>query len=201
MRQTPNPQVRVQPIGRAFDLPAPLRLWHLTSLDAPTVAVVWALAFAKADTVELPLWLPLLLGLVTWCVYVGDRLLDARSALRAGQIQSLRLRHRFHWRHRRALIPLACIAACAAVWIILSFMPTAARARNSLLALAGAIYFSGVHAPTEHKSMLPEGIDRRAPLRSRLCPSVLGRGADPSFAFMATLLFFAALAWLNRPRH
>ena len=58
-----------------FDAPAPLRLWHLTSLDAPTVAVVWSLSFAWVVGVHLPKWVPVLLAIGTWVAYVGDRLL------------------------------------------------------------------------------------------------------------------------------
>ena len=76
--------------------PAVLRLWHLTSLDAPTVAVVWTLAFARATGVQLPTWVPLLIALGTWTVYVGDRLLDARSGLRSCSFNRLRERHFFH---------------------------------------------------------------------------------------------------------
>jgi hypothetical protein len=67
-----------------LDAPVLLRLWHLMSLDAPTVAVIWSLSFAWAAGVHLPRWIPVLLALGTWAVYVGDRLLDTRSALRSG---------------------------------------------------------------------------------------------------------------------
>ena len=70
---------RPQPL---WDAPIPLRFWHLASLDAPTVALVWSLGFAWAAGVGLPVWAPLLLALVAWAVYVGDRLLDARAGFR-----------------------------------------------------------------------------------------------------------------------
>lgn len=68
--------------SRIFDAWAPVKLWHLSSLDAPTVAVVWSLGFGWAAGVRLPFWVPVLIALGTWAVYIGDRLLDARSALR-----------------------------------------------------------------------------------------------------------------------
>lgn len=122
-----------------------LAFWHLASLDAPTVAVVWSFAFAWAGHVRLPLWVPLLLALVTWSVYVGDRLLDALAGLCKPALHTLRERHRFHWRYRRVLLPMAIAAACAAAGIILTFMPPLARARDSVLAAAALAYFSGVH--------------------------------------------------------
>ncbi len=66
-------------------MPRALHLWHLASLDAPTVAVVWTLAFAWAAGVHLDRWVLVLLASGTWTVYVGDRLLDAHRAIRVGQ--------------------------------------------------------------------------------------------------------------------
>ncbi|MEI4861391.1 hypothetical protein Q8G41_27770, partial [Klebsiella pneumoniae] len=54
-----------------LQIPRILTLWHLASLDAPTVAVVWALSFAWAAGVHLTPWTPLLLASGTWSVYVG----------------------------------------------------------------------------------------------------------------------------------
>ncbi len=83
----------------------PLRLWHLASLDAPTVAVVWSFAFAWSAGIKLPDWVSALLVLAVWPVYVIDRLLDARAGLRSQNLDRLRERHLFHWRHRRLLLP------------------------------------------------------------------------------------------------
>jgi len=38
MEQTLNPPVRLETLDRALDAPCLLRVWHLSSLDAPTVA-------------------------------------------------------------------------------------------------------------------------------------------------------------------
>ena len=106
-----------------LDAPAPLRLWHLASLDAPTVALVWSLAFAWVVHIRLPLWVPALLALAVWSIYIADRLLDARAALREPALHLLRERHLFHWRNRRILLPLAVASAAAAACIIFAFMP------------------------------------------------------------------------------
>jgi hypothetical protein len=131
---------------RPIDAPRPLAFWHLASLDAPTVAIVWSLAFAKAAGIHLPAWVPLLLALATWSVYVGDRLLDTRAGMRSPSLHALRERHYFHWRFRRVLLPLAVVAAGVAATLILVFMPVVARERNSVLAAAALAYFCGVHA-------------------------------------------------------
>jgi hypothetical protein len=139
---------------RRHDAPLPLALWHMASLDAPTVAVAWTLGFAFAAGVHLPVWVPALAGIVTWAVYVGDRLLDARSALASMQPSRLRHRHRFHWRHRRLLVPLAVASALAALAIVVVFVPVAARERGAALGLATVAYFSGVHARRNPDSRL-----------------------------------------------
>lgn len=123
-----------------------LTFWHLTSFDAPTVAVVWAFAFAQVEGRHLQPWIALLLFSGTWSVYVGDRLLDGHRAIRSGQLDALRERHFFHWRHRRALIPLASCSAGLAAILIMHLMPAAIRERNSVLAAAALMYFSGVHS-------------------------------------------------------
>jgi hypothetical protein len=178
-------------------------LWHLSSLDAPTVAVVWSLAFARAASVRLPLWVPVLLACGTWAVYIADRLLDARSALATGNTRGLRPRHFFHWRHRRVFVPMAVAAATVAAAIIFTLMPAGIRERNSVLAAAALVYFSGVHLPRRPRWLLPilskellVGILFAAgcalPTLTRLHLETA-----PRFAFFAAVAFFAAIAWLN----
>ena len=203
------------PVRRPAQLPALLRLAHLSSLDAPAVAVVWSLCVASAARIQLPGWVPLLLALGTWSVYVADRLLDARRALASSQAGNLRERHVFHWRHRRLLIPMASLAGVFAAAIVFSKMPAALRARDSVLAVAAICYFSGVHLPNTRQ---------RTAARRRLLPfcwtpvqskeflvgvlftagcaaPTLTRLQQHSAASPAALLFliayFACLAWLN----
>lgn len=151
---------------RVFDLPRPVALWHLASLDAPTVAVVWSLAFAWAGGVHVSGRVVAVLALATWCAYVSDRLLDARvldarvlGAWARAELSirpelgrpelertELRERHYFHWRNRRLFVPVVAVAACIAGVIALGFLPVVDRERGSVLALAALAYFSGVHA-------------------------------------------------------
>lgn len=176
--------------------PAALRYWHLASLDAPTVAAVWSLAFAWVAGVRLAAWVIALQVLTVWTVYVGDRLLDARAALlqRANPseqlAEDLRERHYFHWRYRHILAPAACVAACVAACIAARFMPSVVKERDSLLAAASALYFTRVHT----------GRVRRI-LRKELLVGILFAAgcalpsSSPAIAIPA--IFFAALAWLN----
>jgi len=200
------------------DAPRPLAVWHMASLDAPTVAVVWTLGFACAAEVRLPLWVPALVGLVTWAVYIVDRLLDARSALASMQPSRLRHRHRFHWRHRRLFSTLAAVAALGALAIILIFVPLAARERGAALGLATVAYFSGVHARRNPVSRLgwlpgPGRILDRIPFNQVgnevLVAAIFTCGcmlpvwpraeliSNPLWPLALVAAFFALLAWLN----
>jgi hypothetical protein len=181
-----------------------LALWHLASLDAPTVAVVWTLGFAWAAGVRLAAWVPPLLALTVWSVYVFDRLLDARAALRAKQTRRLRERHSFHWRHRRILIALGAISACAAGGLIFAFMPMAARERDSVLAAASFAYFARVHAGHRSRPFLSPLLTKELLVGGLFTAGcvlpVFGalRAAHASLwpaGYAAAL--FAALAWLN----
>jgi hypothetical protein len=155
------------------------------------------------------MWVPLLLALVVWVVYIGDRLLDVRADLHTPQVRSLRERHYFHYRHRKVLVPLTVAAACAAAVIVFSLMPVAARERNSVLAVAAGAYFSGVHSRRKLRKFLHPKL---ASLNSKefvvgllfasACAlPALSRAASgprsPLWPLWSAALFFAALAWLN----
>ncbi len=202
---------RIASAHRIFSAPGALAFWHLASLDAPTVAVVWSLAFAWAGRVRLPLWVPVLLALATWSVYVCDRLLDALAGLRAPAPHTLRERHRFHWRYRRALLPMAIAAACAAAGIILAFMPPLARARDSVLAAAALAYFSSVHSGRsawQFRLPWPRSFPGKEFLVGVLftagCvlpawhrPHAVAAPGSTIWVFWIPAVAFAALAWLN----
>lgn len=193
--------------GRLARAPRLLRLWHLASFDAPTVALVWAFAFAQIADLHLQPWIALLLFSGTWSVYVGDRLLDAYRARRSGQLDALRERHFFHWRHRHSLMPLATCSAAVAAALIVRLMPVVIRERNSVLAAAALMYFSGVHSAPRLPAWL-----RRSGWKELLVGVLFTAGcAAPTISQMhfsaarmrnlwpLLLCFacFAALAWCN----
>lgn len=185
-------------------------MWHLASLDAPTVAVVWAWAFGRALQAPLPAWALGLLALIVWTIYVGDRLLDALGGLRDPMRHPLKERHYFHWRNRRLLAPLAAVAAIAAAWIVHQRLPGLAIRQDSVVAVAAVAYFSGVHS----RSSLPRWVQRTA---ARLFSREFAVGAIFSAGcslpvlsalrmhghlaswprLLVLALFFALLAWLN----
>jgi hypothetical protein len=213
----PNPLAQVGLPGRKsilaqrtvpkvkFDAPAPLRFWHLASLDAPTVAVVWALAFAWAAGVRLPRWVPVLLALVVWAVYVADRLLDARRALQSGRGGGLRERHRFHWRYRRLLEPLASSAAVAAACIVVALVPAASRDGDTVVGVAALAYFARVHSGERWAREISRS---RPPIPTKeFFVGVLftagcalpawNRAGLRAWPLLLPVAYFAVLAWLN----
>ncbi len=186
--------------------PRVLQLWHLASLDAPTVAIVWSLAFAWALGVHLASWIPLLLACGTFTVYVGDRLLDAHRAIRSGDHSTLQERHYFHWLHRCFLIPIACATAAIAATLIVSRMPAAVRDRNSVLAAAALVYFSGVHSTALLPNWLRRLVSQKLVTKELLVGLLFTAGCvAPTIArapviawpFCVCFVLFAMLAWIN----
>lgn len=195
-----------------MDAPRVVAFWHLASMDAPTVAVVWSVAFAWEGGVQLAGRVLLVLALTVWCAYVCDRLLDARSGLQRLKEPAqaeLRERHFFHWRHRQFLAPLAAAAACVAGLTAMTFLPPFTRERGLVLGAAALVYFSGVHATPR----LQREMRTLWPVSKELLVAVLftagcilpawsrmhAAGAQElsHWWFWATAIYFAALAWLN----
>jgi hypothetical protein len=190
---------------RRIRAPRPIALWHLASFDAPTVAVVWSLSFGWVAGARLPLWIPVLLALTVWAVYVGDRLLDAKRGLRNSDLDGLRERHYYQWRHRRLLLPMSIAAACAAAWLILVFMPVVLRAQNSILAAASLAYFARVHSGRGPRPFFRQLITKEllvgllftigcALPALRILPALPRASVWP---MLCPIAFFALLAWLN----
>jgi len=211
---------RIAGTNRIFDAPRAVALWHLVSLDAPTVAVVWSLAFAWAGGIHLSSRVVLVLALATSCAYVGDRLLDtqvlgARAGLELSMRPELRRpelreRHYFHWRNRRVFVPLAGAAACVAAIMALGFLPDVVRERGSVLAAAALAYFSGVHAAPwleRRRHSLPRLVSKEflvAVLFTAGCIlpawSRMRQAGAREFSltwFWIDGIYFVAVAWLN----
>jgi hypothetical protein len=123
----------------------PLALWHLLSLDAPSVAAIWTIAVAFAAGLHLPFTAPAAMFVAVWMLYAADRLLDARP-LPGGQAPpELEERHRFHHRHRRVFLILIAISACVLVALLRGIDPHAMRLYTLLATLLGT-WFLIIHA-------------------------------------------------------
>lgn len=185
--------------------------WHLLSFDAPTVAVVWCWFFAAAFGLSLP-W-PVLPTLVlgTWSVYVADRLLDGWSSR---DTVSLRDRHWFYLRHRRAFGITWLLVAVPLAWLIFFRISPTVRAADVVLCLIGIAYFVLIHKVSSRKCRQSARPER--PTIFSCCSHLLTKELAVGFLFpIATVIpawtrvaadrgllavaviIFGAACWLN----
>lgn len=106
-----------------------LCLWHLLSLDGPTVAALWTWFVARSLHVALPTIAPLAMFLTVWIIYAADRLLDSRHPT------GLKTRHRFHRRHWRPFMVVIALAL-SALALLLSRIEIQFSLYRSVLVLA-----------------------------------------------------------------
>ena len=194
-----------RPLASARRLSTPLHLWHLLSLDAPTVAVLWTALIAHAAALSLPPATLPAMFLAVWLLYTVDRLLDTRhlhpsaplapAPLSRHNPPGLEARHLFHHRHRRPL--LAMLLGVSAV--LAALLPHLAPAALRLHLILGSLllgYFLLIH--TSHPSRrLPKEIAVGIFFAAAVfIPSVSLRPAlRPGLAPLAVL--FALLCSLN----
>jgi hypothetical protein len=161
-----HPQLALVP--RAPHQPTPrtaLALWHLLSLDAPSVATVWTIAVARAVNLHLPWTAPAAMFIAVWILYAADRLLDARlldarlldaRAFDSSQTTNdIEERHRFHHRHRRAFLLGITLSACALAALLRTIDLHALRL-YTLLATLLAVYLLLIHARPGSAHRLPK---------------------------------------------
>jgi len=144
----------LQAIDRYKD---PLALWHLLSLDAPTVAALWTWFIASTNQVRLPLSSTLAMAIAVWMLYAADRLMDARLLnTDPGCQEDLEARHYFHHRHRTAFLS-GILFASIALAVLLPHLE--ADAIHLYLILGGLVfgYFILIHA-TRSAHRLPKEI-------------------------------------------
>jgi hypothetical protein len=117
--------------------------WNLLSLDAPTVAVLWASVFAQASAIRLTYAEYTILALSVWIIYVCDRLLDVwRSYDRA----ALPARHRFCFRYSRMLLAALVLASAIIVYLAAAELSARECWWGLLLAAVVALYMIAIHA-------------------------------------------------------
>jgi hypothetical protein len=119
--------------------------WHLLSLDAPTVAAVWACLFARITHIRLPWIAALILALGTWLIYIADRLLDGISP---DELKRLRERHHFCARNCKRFL-IAAMAGCAILlWLIATRMYPFTRRDDAIIFVVAMAYFGAIHGPS-----------------------------------------------------
>ncbi len=180
----------------------PLEWWHLLSLDAPSVAVLWAWSFARALHLNLPIDSLLLLFSGTWLLYVADRILDGLHQSPA----CLRERHFFYMRHRAAIILAAVPVGSLVTWLVFAQMLPSARRYDTLLFTIACTYFCMVHLPGRTierwfpKELIVALIFASAtaiPAFTRITTGSAPGITQSQIVLLVPAALFAALCWLN----
>lgn len=169
----------------------PLVLWHLLSLDAPTVAALWTWFLASANHVRLPLTSILAMATAVWLLYAADRLLDSRVVHSRG----LEARHRFHHRHRRAFLAGITAASVALAALLPSLSPESIR----LYLIEGSVlvgYFVLIHA-TSSAHRLPKELAVGLFFAAATFIPTISRQPALRLPLIAPAILFAALCSLN----
>ncbi len=170
--------------------------WHLLSLDAPTVAVLWTWFIATVVHLRLPAAALAAMALAVWTLYAADRLLDARQ-LTDQPLQSAGLepRHLFHHRHRSTFhigIGVAAISLAATLPLLYT------EAIHLYLILGGLLagYFILIHA-TQHARRLPKEIAVGLFFAAATFIPTVAHRPELRLALLLPAVLFAALCSLN----
>ena len=181
----------------------PLSVWHLLSLDAPTVAALWTWFLASANHVHLPVSSTLSMALAVWMLYAADRLMDVRLlVIDPTRREDLEARHYFHLRYRTAFLTGILLASLA----LAALLPRLDAAAIRLYLILGGLvagYFILIHATGS--DAVQEEVAHRLPkeVAVGLCfaaatfiPTV-ARRPDLRLTLLPIALLFAILCSLN----
>jgi hypothetical protein len=174
-------------------------MWHLLSLDAPTVAALWTWFIASANHIHLPFSSTLSMALAVWMLYAGDRVMDARLLdVDPARYDGLEARHYFHHRHRTGFLA-GIIVCCAGLAALLPRLDAAAVRLYLILGGLVAGYFLVIHATSSVAAQ--QKVARRMPKEMVVGLCFAAATFIPTVARREPLLpaglFFAALCSLN----
>ncbi len=175
---------------------SPVALWHLLSLDAPSVAAVWVWFIARSSHISLPRAVPVAMAIAVWMLYAADRLLDARG-LETGRTgpDELKARHLFHYRHRRLFRGGIALAAVALVTLLPRLD---ARAMRLYLIEGGLllVWFIILHA-TSGAHRLPKEIAVGIFFSAAIFTPCVAREPHLRASLLPAALLFGVLCSLN----
>jgi hypothetical protein len=162
-------------------------LWpNLLSLDAPIVALLWQILFARCFHARVDLLPSVLLVLAVWLIYAADRTIDAWTG------SSARPRHEFYRRYWRALLPLWILALAAGSALAWTRLTPELLYSGLALGAAVALYFALLHL----------GIFQKTKEGAVAVLFALGAtlSAWPNVhtpADIAAIVLFSCLCWIN----
>ncbi len=166
----------------------------MLSLDAPAVAVLWQLLFARSFHAPVSASITLLLALVVWLIYVADRVLDTLKVPAQGAEPT---RHLFYRRYLWAfLLPFTAVFLLAA-WISLTRLDQRTFRYGTGVLLAVGVYFLAVHLLSPGREWLPKEMLVGVLFALGTCFPVLENTNLAALAWLAPYLVFTALCWMN----
>jgi hypothetical protein len=172
----------------------PLLWLTVLSLDAPSVAVLWQLLFARSFHVQLGASITILLALVVWLIYVADRVLDTLKVPTKGAEPT---RHIFYRRHLWAfLLPLGAGFLLAA-WMSLTQLDARTFRDGILILLAVGVYLLAVHLLSPGREWLPKEMLVGILFALGTCFPVWEQMTQGVLLLLAPYLLFTALCWMN----
>lgn len=173
-----------------------LALWHLCSLDAPTVAVVWTAFIARASHVSLPATSLAAMGIAVWILYAADRLLDARLlASPVSPPDGLEARHFFHHRHGKVFLTGIALGSIVLIPLLLAIPFAAIR----LYLIEGSLligWFLLIHA-TRSTLRLPKELAVGLFFAAAVFIPTVSRNPALRLPLIIPALLFATLCSLN----
>ncbi len=199
---THQPAPPTKPADHTPNRQSLLSLWHLLSLDAPTVATLWTWFIASANHIRLPFSSTLAMSIAVWMLYAADRLLDARLLdARYPAEEDLEARHYFHHRHRTTFLTGIVLASISLAILLPRLAPQAIHLYLILgVLLAG--YFILIHVTaslisgrTTHR--LPKEIAVGIFFAAATFIPTVARRPDLRLPLLPAALLFAILCSLN----
>lgn len=185
-----------------------LVLWHLLSLDAPTVATVWTIYLGSAAHLHFPVCVPVSMFAAVWVLYAADRLLDSRilnaaswrprlARHRGAVLDGLGLeaRHFFHHQHRRPLMVGIALSAVLLAAIVPELEPAAIHLDLILGSLLFA-YFVLIHV-SGRAHRLPKEISVGLFFSAAVFVPTVARAPQLRPALLPLAVLFAGLCCLN----
>jgi hypothetical protein len=179
-----------------------LALWHLLSLDAPSVAAVWTLFVARSVGLRLPWVEPAAMFVAVWMIYAADRLLDARSldgrrpSSTEGPADRLEERHRFHHAHRSAFLAVIAVAALILLALLHRIDPRALHLYALLAALLG-VWMLLIHARALSAQRLPKEIAVGLFFPAAVFIPTVAREPSLRLSLLPIAILFAGVCALN----
>jgi hypothetical protein len=163
------------------------------SLDAPLVAVVWQVWFARCTSTPISWHAVGVLALTVWFIYVSDRLMDALP----GASLHPAPRHLFYRRHWQLFACLAMVGLFALGSLCAYIQPIVLR--NGFFLFSGvALYFSGIHfVPSIDEKHWPKEMAVGLIFALGTCLDVWTRMRETGGTLLVPMLLYATLCWLN----